>query len=242
MERKSLVKRCLFLVLLAIIFLVVVFIMAKYEEEGEKEIPFDISKILLVSSVDGVAKENETSIWDIEVSQVNDVYIYLNKKDESEETIKSVTFENFQNELNPMQEFKVYRPTGDLEKLYTHSVDNHKDLSINFIGTIKDDMKNLEIANIGGMCGFRVANENLGEFISNEESEEVTYDGKLLEKIGVTEQDIQLQISFDIIIETDSGIKYKGTISLGMPGANLIQDGKSTIEINNFENVIFKRI
>ena len=37
MERKSLVKRCLFLVLLAIIFLVVIFIMAKYEEEGEKE-------------------------------------------------------------------------------------------------------------------------------------------------------------------------------------------------------------
>ena len=242
MERKSLVKRCLFLVLLAVIFLVVIFIMAKYEEEGEKEIPFNISKILLVSSVDGVAKENETSIWDIEVSQVNDVYVYLNRKDESEETIKSVTFENFQNVLNPMQEFKVYRPTGDLEKLYTQSIDNHKDLSINFIGTIKDDIKNLEIANIGGMCGFRVANEKIGEFISNEETEEVTYDGKLLEKIGVTEQDIKLQISFDIIIEINSGIKYKGTIVLDMPGEDLIQDGKSTIEINNFENVIFKRI
>lgn len=242
MERKSLVKRCLFLVLLAIIFLVVIFIMAKYEEEGEKEIPFDISKILLVSSVDGVAKENETSIWDIEVSQVNDVYVYLNRGENKEETIKSVSFQNFKNNLNPEFSFKVYRPTGDLEKLYTYSEEDYRNSTIEFLGTIKDDMKNLEIANIGGMCGFRVANENLGEFISNEETEEVVYDGKLLEKIGVTEQDIKLQISFDIIIETDDGIKYKGTIVVDMPGENLIQDGKSTIEINNFENVIFKRI
>ena len=93
--------------------------MAKYEEEGEKEIPFDISKILLVSSVDGVAKENETSIWDIEVSQVNDVYVYLNRGENKEETIKSVSFQNFKNNLNPECSFKVYRPTGDLEKFYS---------------------------------------------------------------------------------------------------------------------------
>ena len=99
MERKSLVKRCLFLVLLSMIFLVVIFIMAKYEEEGEKEIPFYISKILLVSSVDGEAKENETNIWDIEVSQVNDIYVYLNRTQDKEETIKSISFTNFKNNL-----------------------------------------------------------------------------------------------------------------------------------------------
>lgn len=242
MERKSLVKRCLFIVALAIIFLVVVLIMAKYEEEGEKEIPFYISKILLVSSVDGEAKENETNIWDIEVSQVNDVYVYLNRGENKEETIKSVSFQNFKNNLNLESNFKVYRPTGDLEKLYTYSEEDYKNSKIEFLGTVKDDMKNLEIANIGGMCGFRIANENIGEFISNEEDQEISYDGKLLEKIGVAEQDIKLQMSFDIIIETDDGIKYKGTIVVDMPGENLIQEGKSTIEINNFENVIFKRI
>ena len=78
--------------------------------------------------------------------------------------------------------------------------------------------------------------------VSNEENQEVSYDGKLLEKIGVTEQDIKLQMSFDIIIEIEDGIKYKGTIVIDMPGENLIQEGKSTIEINNFENVVFKRI
>lgn len=242
MERKSLVKRCLFIVALAIIFLVVVLIMARYEEEGEKEIPFYISKILLVSSVDGEAKENETNIWDIEVSQVNDIYVYLNRTQDKEETIKSISFTNFKNNLNPESTFKVYRPTGDLDKLYLYSEEDYRETTIEFFGTIKDDMKNLEIANIGGMCGFRIANENIGEFISNEENQEVSYDGKLLEKIGVTEQDIKLQISFDIIIEVDSGIKYKGTIVVDMPGENLIQDGKSTIEINNFDNVIFKRI
>ena len=153
-----------------------------------------------------------------------------------------VSFQNFKNNLNPESNFKVYRPTGDLEKLYTYSEEDYRNSIIEFLGTIKDDMKNLEIANIGGMCGFRIANENIGEFISNEENQEVSYDGKLLEKIGVTEQDIKLQMSFDIIIETEDGIKYKGTIVIDMPGENLIQEGKSTIEINNFENVVFKRI
>ena len=242
MERKSLVKRCLFIITLAVIFLLVILIMARYEEVGEKEIPFSISKILLVSSVDGKTKDNPENIWDIEISQVNDVYVYIDRNEKSEETIKSVSFENFQNILNGESNFKVYRPTGDLEKLYTYSEEDYKNSSINFLGAVKDDMKNLEISNIGGMCGFRISNENLGEFISNEENEEVSYDGKLLEKIGVTEERIKLQISFDIIIETENGVKYKGNIVIDMPGDNLIQDGKSTIEINNFENVVFKRI
>lgn len=242
MERKSLVKRCLFIIVLAIVFLFVILIMARYEEVGEKEIPFNISKILLVSSVDGKENNDSENIWDIDISQVNDVYIYLDRKDNSEEIIKSVSFENFQNVLNSESIFKIYRPTGDLEKLYTYSEEDYRDASICFIGDVKDDMKNLEISNIGGMCGFRVSNENLGKFVSNEESEEISYDGKLLEKIGISEEDIKLQISFDIIIETNDGVRYKGNIILDMPGDNLIQDGKSTIEINDFENIVFKRI
>ena len=241
MERKSLVKRCLFIVALAIIFLVVVLIMARYEEEGEKEIPFYISKILLVSSVDGEAKENETNIWDIEVSQVNDVYVYLNRGGNKEETIKSVSFQNFKNNLNPESNFKVYRPTGDLEKLYTYSEEDYRNSTIEFLGTVKDDMKNLEIANIGGMCGFRLSNENLGKFVSDEETEEIIYDGRLLEKIGISNEKVKLKLGFDIVIKTDDGINYRGNVIVDMPGDGLIEEGKTTIEINDFENVVFKR-
>ena len=56
------------------------------------------------------------------------------------------------------------------------------------------------------------------------------------------EEDIKLQFYFDIIVETNENVKYKGTIVLDMPGENLGEEGKSKIEINDFSNVVFKRI
>ena len=200
MERKNLVKRCLFLVVLAVIFLFVILIMARYEEEGEKQIPFNIAKMLIVSSVNGVQNTESEHVWDIEVSQVNDIYVYIERNKNEDETIKEIVFENFKTYPEDMSNIKIYRPTGELEKLYLYSTEDYKEKSIAFLGTVKDDMKNLEIANIGGMCGFRLSNENLGKFVSDEETEEIIYDGRLLEKIGISNENVKLKLAFDIII------------------------------------------
>ena len=241
MERKNLVKRCLFLVVLAVIFLFVILIMARYEEEGEKQIPFNIAKMLIVSSVNGVQNTESEHVWDIEVSQVNDIYVYIERNKNEDETKKEIVFENFKTYPEDMSNIKIYRPTGELDKLYLYSTEDYKEKSIAFLGTVKDDMKNLEIANIGGMCGFRLSNENLGKFVSDEETEEIIYDGRLLEKIGISNENVKLKLAFDIIIKTDDGINYRGNVIVDMPGEGLIEEGKTTIEINDFENVIFKR-
>ena len=241
MERKNLVKRCLFLVVLAVIFLFVILIMARYEEEGEKQIPFNIAKMLIVSSVNGVQNTESEHVWDIDVSQVNDIYLYIERNKNEDETIKEIVFENFKTYPEDMSNIRIYRPTGELEKLYLYSTEDYKEKSIAFLGTVKDDMKNLEIANIGGMCGFRLSNENLGKFVSDEETEEIIYDGRLLEKIGILNENVKLKLAFDIIIKTDDGINYRGNVVVDMPGDELIEEGKTTIEINDFENVIFKR-
>ena len=241
MERKNLVKRCLFLVVLAVIFLFVILIMARYEEEGEKQIPFNIAKMLIVSSVNGVQNTESEHVWDIDVSQVNDIYLYIERNKNEDETIKEIVFENFKTYPEDMSNIRIYRPTGELEKLYLYSTEDYKEKSIAFLGTVKDDMKNLEIANIGGMCGFRLSNENLGKFVSDEETEEIIYDGRLLEKIGILNENVKLKLAFDIIIKTDDGINYRGNVVVDMPGDGLIEEGKTTIEINDFENVIFKR-
>lgn len=241
MERKNLVKRCLFLVVLAVIFLFVILIMARYEEEGEKQIPFNIAKMLIVSSVNGVQNTESEHVWDIDVSQVNDIFVYIERNKNEDETIKEIVFENFKTYPEDMSNIRIYRPTGELEKLYLYSTEDYKEKSIAFLGTVKDDMKNLEIANIGGMCGFRLSNENLGKFVSDEETEEIIYDGRLLEKIGILNENVKLKLAFDIIIKTDDGINYRGNVVVDMPGDELIEEGKTTIEINDFENVIFKR-
>ena len=104
-----------------------------------------------------------------------------------------------------------------------------------------DDMKSLEIANKGGILGFRLALEDLGRYLSNED-EEIIYDGRLLQNLGVSLDEIKLQLSFDIIIETNSNVKYKGSLSMEMPTDEIIEKGSSKIELTDFSNVIFKRI
>lgn len=240
--KKNLLKKCLFIIFLSVLLMVVISIMLKYDVEGEKKLPFSISKILLVSTVDGNEQADEQNIWNIDVTQVNDLYIYLDKTIEDEQTINQIKIENFVVNKAPSKgSLKVLRPTGELPNLYTYSEQDYINSSITYLGAAIDDMKALEISNNGGVIGFRVALENLGNFISNENIE-VTYDGKLLSNMGVNLEEISFNISFDIIITTSENVNYKGTITLDMPINSVIEEGSSSTEITEFSNIVFKRI
>lgn len=240
--KKNLLKKCLFIIFLSVLSMIVISIMLKYDVEGEKKLPFSISKILLVSTVDGNEQTDEQNIWNIDVTQVNDLYIYLDKTIDDEQTINQIKVENFVVNKTPSKgKLKVLRPTGELPNLYTYSEQDYINGSITYLGAAIDDMKALEISNNGGVIGFRVALENLGNFISNENIE-VTYDGKLLSNMGVNLEEISFNISFDIIITTSENVNYKGTITLDMPINSVIEEGSSSTEITEFSNIVFKRI
>lgn len=222
--------------------MVVVSVMVRYEVEGEKSLPYSLSKILVISTVEGTPKDDGENIWNINVKQVNDLYFYIEKQGVTEETIKQVTLQNFSVTKSPQKgDLAIYRPTGDLEKLYTYSEQNYLDKSITYTGAAIDDLKTLEIANEGGVIGCRVSLDNLGTYISND-STEITYNGVLLKHIGVNLEEIQLGLNFDILIETNKNVTYKGTVSLELPAEDVIEKGSSNFEITNFDDVIFKRI
>ena len=242
MEKSRIFKKCIFLTCIVIIIMMVIFEMVRYEVEGEKKMPFNISKIFVVSTVEGNQVDDGQNIWNINVKQVNDLYFYINKDDFTEETIKQITIENFNITKTPDKgEVTIYRPTGELENLYTYSEQNYLDKEITYTGAAIDDLKTLEIANTGGVLGLRVSLDNLGNYVSNE-STEVTYDGKLLENIGVSLEEIKFGLSFDILIETNKNIIYKGTISIDLPSEEVITKGSSNFEITDFSDVIFKRL
>ena len=120
--RKNLFKRCLFLAIIAILLMIVISIIIKYDVEGETELPFSISKILLVSTINGKVNDDPNNIWNINVEQVNDIYMYIDKTMETEETIKEIKFENFVVNKAPQKgQVKLLRPTGELDKLYDYS-------------------------------------------------------------------------------------------------------------------------
>ena len=242
MTKNNVLKKCIFSMIICILLMVVFSIMVKYDVEGEKQLPFSISKILLVSTVDGDIVEDNQNIWNIAVTQVNDVYMYITKTNDEEITIDSISLNNFIiNQAPKKGTLKLLRPTGELSNLYSLSEQDYLSEGITYLGGSVDDMKSLEIGNNGGILGFRMSVIDLGSYVSNEDTE-IIYDGRLLSNLGVIEQELTFDISFDIIIETSDHVKYKGTTSLKMPVEGFIEKGSESLEITDFTNLVFKRI
>ena len=243
MKKNNMFKKCIFMTCTCIILMIVFSIIIKYDVEGEKKLPFSIGKILLVSTVDGDIIEDNENIWNIGVTQVNDIYMYINKNEEKENTtINSICLDNFIINKSPEKgNLKLLRPTGELSNLYSLSQQNYLKEGITYLGGKIDDMKSLEIGNNGGILGFRISITDLGSYISNENTE-IIYDGRLLSNLGITEEQLKFEICFDITIETSDNIKYKGTTSLQMPVQGFIEKGYSNMEITDFSNIVFKRI
>ena len=243
MEKNNIFKKCIFAGIICVLLMMVFSIMVKYNVEGEKELPFSLNKILLVSTVDGDIIEDTQNIWNIGVTQVNDVYMYINKTNEDEETtINSISLNNVIINKAPQKgKLKLLRPTGEISNLYSLSEQDYLTEGITYLGGRIDDMKSLEIGNNGGILGFRMSIIDLGSYVSNE-STEITYDGRLLSNLGILEEELNFNISFDIIIETSDKIKYKGTASLEMPVEGFIEKGSENLEITDFSNIVFKRI
>ena len=242
MEKSRIFKRSLFLFCIIIILMIVVSIILKYEVEGEKTLPYRLSKIFVISTVEGTPVDDGQNIWNIGIKQVNDLYFYLDKNSSTEETIKQIKLENFQVVQAPQKgDLAIYRPTGELSNLYTHSEQNYLSESLTYTGAKVDDLKTLEIGNQGGVIACRMALNNLGTYISNETTE-ITYDGTLLTNVGVNMEEIKFGLNFDILIETNKNVVYKGTISLELPAEDVITKGSSNFEITDFEDIVFKRL
>ena len=72
--------------------------MIKYEVEGDKNMPFNLSKIVIVSTAEGVETKGKSK-WNFNVYQNNDLYFYIDKNNEylgDSTYIEKVRIENIQ--------------------------------------------------------------------------------------------------------------------------------------------------
>ena len=49
----------------------------RYQVEGESNLPFKITKISIVESVEGMENQGAAEKWNLNVNQNNDIYIYI---------------------------------------------------------------------------------------------------------------------------------------------------------------------
>ncbi len=242
-NEKNLFKKCIFLAFLVIIITIVFSIVIKYNVEGEASLPYSLEKILIVSRIDTKNNEDPSNLWNVSLIENNNIFVYINKSEkDSKETIKEIKLNNFHITKSPkLGQISIYRPTGDLNNLYEYSEQNYLNSDITYTGAAIDTLKTLEIGNEGGMLGFRVALENIGNYVSNTD-EEIAYNGSLLTKANIPDTDIKFSISFDILITLNSNITFKGTLNMDLPNDDIITNPDSYLEITDFDDIVFKRI
>lgn len=240
MDRKSFIKKYIAIFFMAIIGVTILSVMVKYSVEGETNMPFKISKIMVISTAGGIEKENSTNKWDLNVLQSNDIYIDIikNKNYSEEEIIDKIIINNFKIESKPVKgNVEIYRPSNS-KVIFKNKEEYKIDNELIYIGDQASNLEELKIANQGGLILLKCVNENLGNYISDED--EIKHDGTLLGKIGISNEEIKFNISFDIRLELKSGKKYKAEVKAKIPSGNLIQEGTTDYQINGDE-IIFKR-
>ena len=233
------------IMIIAIIFVILCvagILILRYQVEGESNLPFKITKISIVESVEGNAIQGATEKWNLNVNQNNDIYIYIEKNSSygKTEIIEEVEINNIIiNKQNEKGELKLYKPVVDEKRMFINSAENEI-TGITYKGELESNIKEQKISNQGGIVAFRYGINYLSQYVS--ENDEHIDHRQLLKLTNITQEDLQTKLSFNIIIKLTSGKKYQATINLDVPTDEIIEKGTIGKEITELDEIIFKRI
>lgn len=224
-----------------IILFIFAMIILKYNVEGETNMPFQLSKISVVSSLGGIDKQSPDTKWAFDLYQSNDIYLYINKNEGygKTEVIKSVEISNIQTEGKQKDNIKIYKPDKQEEKLIFKNKEENSIQNLEYQGDVESNLKQLKISNQGGIVALRCSIDNLTTYASNEE--EINHQ-ELLKKAEVNQEDLKTKLTFDLKLKLENGNEYKTTITLDFPVGNVVEEGTVGTEITEVKDFVFKRL
>lgn len=227
--------------IIAIIFFVVGILILRYNVEGETNMPFELTKISVISSSDGISKETVNTRWNFDLYQYNDIYLYIDKNNDynGTDTITSVLINNIVVESQNSEKVKIYKPDSEEEHQIFKNEEDNVVQEIVYTGGMESNLKNLEISNQGGIVSFRCSYDNLMEYATDDLE---INNQQLLSKAGITNEQLQAKLTFDFTISTQSGKEYQANISLDIPIGDIVGQGTTSQEIIDMSDFIFKRI
>lgn len=243
-KNKRIVNIFVAIFIIILIIAIIALLIMKYEVEGEQNLPFELSKIIIVSSAQGENTTDSVEEMNFRIDQNNDIYIYINKNEnlKEEKAIKSISISNFQILTNPQKGTPVViRPSNVNGILFKNSQEYEVTDELQYTGALESNIENLEIGNQGGIIYLRHILKDLGTYVANSD-EQVIHDGALLKKIQITDNQIKYSISFDLTLSIEKGKSYKANITLDLPSGDIIENGNSHLEITDLDNIVFKRI
>ena len=237
-------QKYIIIFLLILILSTTFFIMYKYYVEGEKNMPFNITNMVMVSSAQTENIRINENVVEADVIQKNDIYIAIekNKNYSKEDAIKKIIFNNFQIINSPkIGEVKFYR-TAQTENIFEYTADYEIKESVEYSGSKETNIyiENMTIANQGGLLELSIVLKDLGN-VNYLENDDIIKDGTILKKLNINNEDIKTTISFDMIMELVGGNTFKTTIKLELPAGDIISEGVITNEVG-LDKLVYKRI
>lgn len=244
MRKFKFLRKYIAIIAISIIIITIISITLRYQVEGEANIPFQISKIMVISNANGIQTNDDKSKWNLNLVQNNDIYLDIvkNKNYNQDEIIEKIKLDNFKIEQSPKKgRIVFYGPQSFNQGVYENKEEYEIKDIIEFIGNQdKSDIKNLQISNQGGLILIRVVNKDLGTYTSDNE-EEIRHDGTLLKKLNLSNEELKMTISFDLGIELKSNKNYKTHIELEMPTGNILEEGTTNYQKEGIQKLVFKR-
>ena len=234
---------CMILFIILLIILGTLAFSLRYSIHGETKLPFELSKITVISTVEGNNNEDTENKWNLNTFQNNDIYLYIKKNDiyDGVEVLEKVTLNNFKITKEPkVGSVKLFKPdTREDTTLFKNIDDNIAD-NIEYIGDTEANMKQMKISNQGGLIVFRSAISDIGNYISNDD--ELINHEQLLQKFNINQDNLEYSINFDITIKLKNEKTYQANISLDLPVENIVEAGTQSKEYTDLNDIVFKRV
>lgn len=148
---KEKIKASIAFTVVLLLIITTILIVIKYSVEGETNMPFKLSKIVIGSMV--VSSDNiiENDSLENEIIQNNGLYFEIKKNEKytKDAMIESVVIDNIQIKKNPIKgNVQVYIPNTTQNKQFTYSNDYILDgNSLKYKGASKSNTTTLEINN-----------------------------------------------------------------------------------------------
>lgn len=232
----------IFIIIIVVILFFLGVTILKYNVEGETNMPFELTKISIVSQSEGTDIESQGTRWAFDVNENNDIYIYIDKNSnyDKQEVIKSVKIDSINIDKKPnLGKTNFYHTDLDEENVIFKNADENKSDTFEYIAGEKTDLKNMQISNQGGIIAFRYNISNIAEYTSDELEINHT---ELLKKANISIDDLKSTISFNLTIILESGKEFQTTITLDLPLDTVVEEGVASKEYTDMSKYVFKRI
>lgn len=230
------------IIIIAVIIITIVAIMLlKYNVEGETDMPYVLKKMVIISTANGTNSEADENKWNISINQNTDIYfdIERNTEHKSTENIRNIKIQNIQIIGTEYYTPKAYMPSSETEEMFNYTDNNIIQNELTYEVDKDKDTQNKKITTEGGIVAISFCNPNIATYKGNEDK--MIYDGTLLNKVGITLEQIKATIKFDLVLETASGKKYKAEINLQTPADDITKTGIVINEDIELKNIVFKR-